>query len=59
MDTKLACMLPYQYQFAKEYLANKKARKLEKNRAEKQRVKDRKAQELLSKTAPQTAQCSK
>jgi hypothetical protein len=56
MDTKLACMLPYQFDYAKEYLAKKKARKLEKNRAEKQRVKDRKT---LADTLHQTAQCSK
>jgi hypothetical protein len=47
MDTKLAVMLPYQFDYAKEYKAMKKQRKLEKNRAEKQRVKDRLALEKV------------
>ena len=41
---KIEAMLPYQYDWAKEYLSMKQKRKLEKNRAEKQRVKDRLAQ---------------
>jgi hypothetical protein len=46
MDTPIAVMLPFQQTWANEFALVKKQRKLVKNRAEKQRVKDKKAEAL-------------